>query len=150
MSGAAWKKPLEAVLVDLGFSRVGKSYRRLSPDAAVLFSIEKGFGAQWHFNVGFWLSVLGATAPDRVEASHLYLRLERLFPAYRDTILAAGATDEAGQLEALDRLCILLRDSLNPRLRELATIDELRRAVQSGQLNAGMMRKEAREYLSAG
>lgn len=149
MSATFLKKGVERVLLDLGFTRFGKTYRRETTEVATLFSVEKGFGGQWFFNVGFWLIALGGVVPTRVELAHLYLRLERLFPEHRDTIVMAGATGESEQHAAFVKLCQLLAGPMESRLRALATTEKLRTAVKTGELGQGLLRKEAREYLAA-
>jgi hypothetical protein len=147
MTTSSFRKGLERAWLAAGFHRAGKSYRRDGSTAATLLSAEKGFGSQWFISVGFWLMGLGADVPDRVERTHMYFRLERLFPEFRETILAAGALGEPEQPESFEQLLHLLAGPIDAALRALGTEEGLRAAINSDRLCQGLIRKEAREYL---
>src|SRR5262245_21529624 len=97
MSPRALKMGLGKALESLGFARRGAVYGRHSSDVWTLAAINKGCGEQWFINVGFWLDGLGGDCPGKVEASHMYFRLERLVPEVRETILLACSLGEPGQ-----------------------------------------------------
>lgn len=149
MNALAFKKGLERVLLSIGFERTGKSLHRVGSGAATMVTFEKGFGSQWFINVGFWLYALGNEPPDRVEQTHLYFRLERLVPNFRERLLEAGALDEPNQPQAYEELCELLANDIDSALRVLGTEAGLRAALQEGRLTHGLVRKEARVYLEA-
>ena len=149
MNAFAFKAAIRRVLQDLGFRDLGKLLRRDQSGVSVLVAFEKGFEKQWFLSVGFWLHALGQVIPDRVEQTHLYLRLDRLLPASREAILTAGALDDPAQAEAYDRLLELLVQDFDVLLRDLGTDAGLRNAARASQLKQGLMRKEAREYLES-
>ena len=148
MNALAFKKGLERVLLSAGFERTGKSLHRVGSGAATMVAFEKGFGNQWFVNVGFWLYALGSELPDRVAQTHLYFRLERLVPEFRETLLKAGALNEPDQPRAYEELRELLVNDIDSTLRVLGTVAGLRSALQEGRLTHGLVRKEARVYLA--
>lgn len=149
MKATAFKRGLEDAFVAMGFRRSGRSLRRDASEVTVIVGVEKGFGDQWFVNVGFWIHSLGAPPPDRVESSHFYFRLERLFPDMRETILGAGALSDEEQEQKYHELVDLLADRVAPELEALTTEAGLREAMVRGRLRDGLMRKEARDHLGA-
>lgn len=147
MSERAFNSRLERVLVSVGFERYGKALRRPNSHVWTLVSTQKGFGQQWHVNVGFWLEALGGECARQVERTHLYFRLERLFPEHHETIALAGALGDQKQPEAYGTFMLLLQGELDWGLRALATEEALSGAMRAGRLVQGLIRKEAREYL---
>ena len=131
MRPASFRKGIDAALAAVGFVRRGKTYQFESPDTVVLVGLQKEHGDQWFINVGFWLRGLGDAHTDRVEQTHLYFRLERLFPRFRETILVAGALDDDSEPRAYDELVELLRREIGSTLKDLATVDSLRDAMRA-------------------
>jgi hypothetical protein len=152
VSGGKWKSDFGAALSDLGFERISRIYVFTGRDAAILSATERGFGKQYHFSFGIWIFDLAnnIAVPDRIEHTHMYFRLERLFPDAWETIVKAGETHDPKHLEALEDLCSLLRGDLGFRICDLATIGGLRRSIQSGLLDKGLVRWEARKYFIDG
>lgn len=150
MDASALKKGVERAFISKGFARCGKSLRRKGQKVETLIAFEKGFGSQWHINVGFWLNALGDVVPELVHKTHLYFRLERLFPAFREMILIAGAIDDVGQAEAYEELIHVIEGELDCSLNKLGTEDGLSSAMRDNQLsNKGLVTQEAREYLAS-
>jgi hypothetical protein len=147
MNAASFKSNIEQVLVSAGFERHEKSLRRYESCVWTLVGIEKGFGPQWHINVGFWLEALDGKCTARVEQSHLYFRLERVFPEHRETITLAGALGDSNQPEAYAALLALLQGDIDRQLRALGTEAGLRAALTAGRLIQGLITKGAREHL---
>jgi hypothetical protein len=148
MDGRAFREGVETVLRPHGFARSGKVLARSDDDVSTLVRTAKGFGRQWHVDVGFWLEGLSGTRPDRVERCHLYYRLERLLADQHETIALAGALGEPGQEAAYGRLLEVLGDAAGRELRELGTEGGLRSAMADGRLDRGVVTREAREYLT--
>jgi hypothetical protein len=148
MKTAVFKSGIEKALTGVGFQRTGNTLQRECHNVATLIGLQKGDGNQWFMNVGFWLSGMGGTIPDRVEQTHLYFRLERLFPRYRETILTAGALSDEEQPAAYRQLIELLDSQIAPELQVLATEASLRKGLGEGRLTHGLVRKEVRDYLS--
>ena len=149
MNTQTFKKGLSQILIGLGFKTVGKSLRRDQSDVSILVSFEKGFENQWFITVGFWLHGLATLTTDRVERTHLYFRLERLLPEFREVVLSAGDLDDPNQPAAYDLLKTTLAAEGDTMMRNLGTEAGLRRALQSSKLSQGMVRKEARQFLEA-
>jgi hypothetical protein len=99
--------------------------------------------------VGFWLHALGTLETDHVERTHLYFRLERLFPEFQEVILCAGDLDDPNQPAAFDLLKATLATEGDGTIQNLGTEAGLRRALQSSRLNHGFVRQEARQFLDA-
>jgi hypothetical protein len=149
MNAATFKKGLSQALLGLGFKTAGRSLRSDQTDVSILVSFEKGFANQWFITVGFWLQALGPVATDRVERTHLYFRLERLLPEFREIVLSAGALDDPNQPAAYDSLKSMLATEGSSVMRGLGTEAGLRRALQSSRLSQGFVGKEARQFLEA-
>lgn len=148
MNASTFKKGLVEVLTSNGFVRFGKSLRRDDKNVTILISFENGFGQQWFINVGFWLIEIGDLVPEIVQKSHLYFRIERLFPENREIILTAGALDDVQQPIAFNELEHLLRDKLISSICKLASKENLKSALSDGRLaGIGLITKEARECL---
>lgn len=148
MDASRFKKGLERVLTSKGFARHGKSLRREGQKVETLISFEKGFGSQWFINVGFWLTELGDAVPELVHQTHLYFRLERLFPKFREVILTAGAISDVGQEMAYEELVRVLDSDLDSPLNELGTEEGLSSALRNNQLDKGLVTKTARDYFA--
>lgn len=144
-----FRQGVELALTSVGFERVEKSYRLRSKDVTILMGLQKEHGRQWFVNVGFWLHSLGASCPNRTELTHLYFRLERLFPEYRETIHAAGALGDIEQPAAFRELLSLLEGPIGSSLQGLASEVALRKALTEGRLAHGLIRGEARERLAS-
>lgn len=147
MISSTFKKEITRALVNLGFEQQGTSLRRDQDGVSLLLSFDKAFGNQWCINVGFWLHEFGSLMTDRVEQTHIYLRLERLVPALRETILAAGDLDDPSQPHAFEMLLDRIGAEIDPMLRILGTEAGLREAVRSYRLSQGLVRKEVRQFL---
>ena len=148
MTGQEFAKGLFGALPQHGFARCG-SLMRLPGDAVItLVGVQKGFGEQWFVNVGFWLKQLGRNEPDRIEQSHMYFRLERLFPQYREFILEAGDLAAEGQLSAYHKFLKVLVDEIASDLKQLGTAEGLVDAYHAGRLSAGLVTKAAKELLA--
>src|SRR5512138_3281798 len=127
MDARTLQKKIERALRPVGFERAGRSLRRAGAGVTTLVGLEVGFGKQRFVNVGFWINALGP-APEAIEKTHLYFRLERLVPALRELVLAAGALDDPDQPRACEELCRLLPTQVDAALRGLATEDGRRSA----------------------
>ncbi|WP_108519598.1 hypothetical protein [Bradyrhizobium algeriense] len=149
MTGQEFSKGLFGALQQHGFARRG-SLMWLPGEATItLVGVQKGFGEQWFVNEGFWLKQLGRDEPDRIEQSHMYFRLERLFPQYREFILKAGDLAAEEQLSAYQRFLRVLVDEIAGDLKQLGTTEGLVDAYHAGRLTVGLMTKAAKELLAS-
>ena len=144
---ASFKAGLREVLRSVGFSQVDQVLVRKSSEVAVLIGFQKNFGQQWFVNVGFWIFKLGSEMPTRVEDTHLYFRLERLFPSQREIILLAGDLKEEGQPAALEELKKVTLSTINKGLADLETLSGLETAMRANRLSHGLVKKEAQSCL---
>ncbi|MHC2467078.1 hypothetical protein [Bradyrhizobium embrapense] len=149
MDRTAFKEDLFEALLQQGFVR-GRDLMRASNDRMVtLVGVEKGFGGQWFINVGLWFTWAGTEEPNRVEQAHLYFRLERLFPQYREIVLAAGDLGDVGQSEACQRLAELISSEIATNVKRLGTEEGLVEAYRARRLEGGLVTKVAKEWLLA-
>ena len=84
-----------------------------------------------------------------MERTHLYFRLERLLPQFREVVLSAGDLDDPNQPAAYDLLKDTLATEGDATIQDLGTEAGLRRALKSSRLTHGLVRKEARKLLEA-
>ena len=107
-----------------------------------------------YINVGFWIRNLDPQGlsdfgrSEKVADAHLHFRLERVCPESREVIVAASALDEAEQEQWYPQLIDLIRDTAAPSIRDLTSLPVLKRAFLLRLRDQGLVRKEAREYLS--
>ena len=79
--------------------------------------------------------------------THLYFRLERLLPEFREVVVSAGDLDDPNQPAAYDLLKAMFATEGDATIQNLGTEAGLRRALQSSGFNHGLVRKEARQLL---
>jgi hypothetical protein len=144
----SFKENLFQALRQHGFAPSGQLMRFFGDDVVTLVEVQKGFGSQWFVNVGFWLRRLGTSEPKRIERTHLYFRLERLFPEHREVILGAGDMSDTAQSEAHSALVRLLDREIASKLKGLGTEQGLVEAYGAGRLNVGLVTQAARQSLS--
>ena len=161
MNSTDFKKGLDRVLRSLGFQRAGKAFARSGGNVLTLVAFQKSsYGDQYWINVGFWLEGLGGPRPNRVERTHLYYRLDDLFPEDAETIVAAGDLEEPDQprilvgdfkerrqRRAYQQLLNLFESHFDTELRDVGSEAGLRKAMKEGRLEQGLITKEAREWL---
>lgn len=146
MTSSEFKKPITRALQAIGFVYGAGKFERQAPEVLALLAFQKGHG-QWFINVGFWLHALGAQPPSRIEAAHLYFRLDRLLPDLREHILWAGGMNEPGQQAAHDKLLDWIPTRVNEVLTRLQSVSALAEAFRKGELKYGLVRGEARRFL---
>jgi hypothetical protein len=104
---------------------------------------------QYVINIGFWLKALGSSNYPSYNHCHLYYRVERLFPEYREFLLKSSSLLET-DVELVNELAKFIDDTLIPFLRECTQEQKLRDMMAKGLLEGGLVRKEARWYLTEG
>lgn len=122
MTPEDFKRGIYGALQSLGFKKRGKSVYRDQENVMVLVSIEKA--SRWYIDVGFWLKSLGGEiTTDRHEKTHIYMRLDRIFPVHRDIIRAACDLGASDQLIGYTRLLELLPTVMDGKLRSMGSDD---------------------------
>jgi hypothetical protein len=151
MTNREFKSILEGAFTSKGFKLVDKNARYDGTAAAIFVGLQKlEYDEQYFINVGFWLRALGDQAPRKVEQTHMYFRLERLFPNLRETVLDGGRLSLPDQPQAATALSAIISAECIPVLTELANSDlTLRKRFREGGFSGGLIRKEAREALAA-
>lgn len=145
-----FKRVVETALAQGGFKKHGKAWRFDGEDVSIIVGLQKiEYSRQVFVNVGFWLKKLGDDPPEKVELTHMYYRLERLCPEHREAILAAGDESAAQHQHWLDSVAPILTSECLPQVKAWTSTDAVRAAFLAGKLSGGLIRKEARQLLSA-
>lgn len=148
MNGSQFKKGIFSLLMSQGFSARGDLMVLSSDSVSIVLGVSQGFGAQWFIDVGFTLLPLSREVPLRVEQSHLYFRLERLFPEHREAILKAGRLDDPEQEDSYQCFVGLLDRQIVSHLGSYTTLKNLANAFNSGGFTGGLVTKDARQFLA--
>lgn len=142
------KKAIAQPLERAGFIKRGQSWHFAGKDAQVVFNVEKSdWSEEYHLNVGIWLRALGQADFPEYSLCHLYYRAESLLPEQEQLILTATDLNESSQ-ELLSRPAEMIEDQLVPLLKDLTDEAHLRLLFAQGRLDDGLVRREAREYLT--
>lgn len=149
MTGAEYKRGIHSAFKRAGFAKQRYALHAPGDGATVLVNAEKGVGDQWFIHAGFCLDRLDPTPVERVERTHMYFRLERLFPAHRELILTASALDDPGQPVAYPLLLDILAAEIGAGLRALGTEPAIIAAYRAGRLSQGMVLGIARAFIDA-
>lgn len=150
MTGAEYKQGIYNAFRRAGFAKRRYALHASGEGATALVNTEKGFGDQWFINAGFCLHRLDPTPVERVEKTHMYFRLERLFPEHRELILTASAIDDPKQPAAYPVLLDLLAGEVGTGLRALGNERAIIEAYHTMRLvNQGLVVRGARELIEA-
>ena len=141
-----FKARLTQAFIPLGYSKSDRGVRADRGDVLSVIDFNPGFGKQWLIDVGFWIRQLGGDVPSLANHTHMYFRLERLVPALRKLILTAGCLDDEAQPQAIERLVEVLPNDVEPRLRQLTSVETLAKELSTLE-KLGLVRVEAREFL---
>ncbi|CAO5682429.1 MAG: hypothetical protein HEEMFOPI_01670 [Holosporales bacterium] len=148
MDGIEFQKGLYDVLSKKGFIRKGNLMRIFGDDVVVLIGLERSrFSQQLFVNIGIFLNKLDAEVPKKIEHTHMYFRLEGLFPQYRDIILTAGALDELEQYGAYQNFLDLLDRDIADVLKNLASEKSIVEAYYAGLSSLGLITKSAKNFI---
>ena len=150
MTNHEFKTTIERAFTSNGFKIFAKNLRFDGLAASILVGLQKlDYGEQYFINVGLWLHAIGGDVPQKVEHTHMYFRLERLFPTLREVVLDGGQLSHPEQPKPANHLASIIAEECIPALVELsASLDRLRHQFYAGVLKGGLVRKEARALLS--
>jgi hypothetical protein len=148
MNSLQFKKGIFSLLMRQGFAARGDLIVLSSDSVSIVLGVSHGFGAQWFIDVGFTLLPLSRQVPVRVEQSHMYFRLERLFPEHREAILKAGRLDDPEQENFYHCFVGLLDRQIVSQLGSYTTLQNLANAFNSGGFTGGLVTKGARQFLA--
>ncbi|HMS18118.1 MAG TPA: DUF4304 domain-containing protein [Planctomycetota bacterium] len=151
MTNSEFKGIIRRAFTLNGFRYVSKNLRFDGSAASILIGLQKfEYGESYFINVGLYLRTLGDEVPAKVEHTHMYFRLERLFPEWSDAIIIGGQLSHHEQPDLAVHLARLIEDKCVPALVELAnSLDRIRRVWKDGGLRSGFILKEARQLLSS-
>lgn len=151
MTNHEFKSIIEGAFTSNGFKRVDKNARFDGAAAVILIGLQKlEYDEQYFINVGFWLRALSDQVPRKVEHTHMYFRLERLFPPRREAVLDGGCLSLPEQPQAATKLSAIISQECIPVLVKLANSEAaLRQRFSQGGFSGGLIRKEARAALAA-
>ncbi len=145
-----FKKGIAAPLEKAGLVKKGQSWYLNGTDALVVVNVEKldiFSGDQYAINIGIWLKALGEPMYPPYNNCHLYYRAERLFPQQRELIINACSLEKS-DISMLADLTDYIESKLIPFIRECTDHSKLRAFMSKGILDAGLVRIEARRFLS--
>lgn len=148
MKNIEFKKGIYDVLGHVGFYRYGNIMQTSGDGVKILLEVKKGFGEQWFINLGFCLDRFGLKKTTRVEQADMYFRLERVFPKYRETILAAGDLEDPAQAEAYRTFLQLLGKEIVEDLKTLGSEHGLIDAYRLGRLSEGLVTAATRDLIA--
>lgn len=150
MTNREFKSIIEGAFIANGFKIVDKNLRFDGSAAVILVGLQKlEYDEQYFINIGFWLFPLGEQVPRKVEHTHMYFRLERLFPHLREAVLDGGHLSLPEQPQAATELSLVILTDCIPVLIELANSDvALRQRFSQGGFSGGLIRKETREFFA--
>jgi hypothetical protein len=142
------KKAVAAPLDNVGFVRKGQSWYLNGEDAIVVLNLQKSDWSEMYFmNIGIWLKALGEAVFPKENVCHLSYRAESLFPDQRQLVLEGLSLDSSNS-ETLSEIADFIKEHLIPFLKDCTYESNLRKFLQQGILERGLVRIEAREYLN--
>lgn len=130
-----------------GFRGSGRTRRYFGEEIDILINVQQAY-SNCFINVGFVLKSINNDIPDRVEKTHLYYRLESIFPDLREIIIASGEMNEADSEEYTVKLIDLIKSGLAEKLCHLSILENMKSTFNSGKLENGLVRGSARLFLS--
>ena len=139
---------MKALFKAEGFRRHGSIQAWAAQEVVVLVGFTSAYD-QLFIDVGFWLKALSIEAAPRVSNSHIYGRLESIFPELRPEIIDAGdCTNPEFKTVFVDTFRELLHKTIAPKLKSLASEGALVEMYLSGRLTRFAMFPGVRNYLS--
>ncbi len=131
-----------------GFVKKRSSLYLDGKDTIIVINLQRlDWSDQYYVNVGFYLKKLGEDIYPQYNHCHLYYRLERLFPSYRE-LIANSCTLSVSDTNKLAELAEFFDAQLIPFFEECAHESKLRELMRQGKLDHGFVRAEIRDYLS--
>lgn len=131
-----------------GFTRKGQSWYFRGKDTIVVANLQKSdWGPQYYINIGFWLKDFGEESFPPYNQCHLYYRVERIFRDHRDLINHSCSLIESDNI-LIGSLSEFIEKELIPFLRNCTELEYLKKLMKEGRLEGGLVREEARMYLS--
>ena len=144
----SFKQSVAEPLRQAGFKNKGQSWYLDGQDVIAVINLQKyDFGEMYFINVAFWLKSLAPMEFPAHYACHIDMRVESLFPQYREAIFSACTLNEADE-DNLKWLRYFIRDELIPFYRECLREEQLKVFYKEGRFSKGMIRKEAKAYFA--
>ena len=126
----------------------GQSWYFAGKDAVTVVYLQKSdWSDEYYVNIGIWLLAFGEVAFPQDNHYHFGSRAEALFPQKRE-IIFLGASLEEGDQETLAALVGFNETQLIPFLKQCTDESRLREFLAAGRLENGLLRWEARDYLT--
>jgi hypothetical protein len=143
-----FKKAFGAPMQKAGSVKKGQSWYFEGKDAVVVINLQKSDWSElYYINLGIWLKAFGEATFPQFNHCHLYYRVEHFFPEQRALTLV-GCDLERSDPEILDDLSMFIGRQLIPFAQECTDENKLRELMSRGVLEGGLVRIEARMYLS--
>lgn len=143
-----FKTAISTRFKDAAFIKKGQSWYLNGRDAIIVVNLQKSnWDDSYYLNIGIWLKVLGDAIYPQYNHCHLYFRAEALFPEQQD-LIRMSCDLEMATLEILVELTKFIENMLIPFLRECTDGNGLKKFTKQGLLEKGLVRIEARRYLT--
>jgi hypothetical protein len=143
------RSALKTTFVKEGFVRTGTITSWTNTEVTLLVGFTTAYNRLF-VDVGFWLNSYPGQVALKVEKSHIYGRLEWLFPELRPEILDAGeCTEERQWNNAFEIFAGHLHSSIVPSLKDLANEAAVTESFVNGALLRFGMPPEIRNYLKS-
>ncbi len=140
---------MKALFKDEGFKPHGGIQIWEAPEVVALIGYTSAYD-HLYFDVGFCLSALSKDISHRVEKSHIYGRLERLFPQLRPEIIDAGDCSNSEYFKTfIDTFRDHLHKTIAPGLKILASESGLTEKYLKGELGHFLILPAARNQLTS-
>jgi hypothetical protein len=141
------KEAIANPLEKADFSFRGQTWYINGQDVLIVINLQKSSWDDMNYmNIGFWLKGLGEPSYPSYNHCHLYFRLERLFPEQSELILTSCSLEKSN-IRLLVDLSGFIEKSLVPFLKECTKEEKLKELMAKGELNNGIVLKEAKQYL---
>lgn len=130
-----------------GFRGIGRTRKYTGIDADSIINVQSA-DIFCFINVGFIIHAIDNIDTSKVEKSHLYFRLERIFPEYGDIITSASEYSEVDFDNKIISFINLIESVLARKLCDLTEFGTLKQAYSSGLFINGVVTPAARKYLT--
>jgi Domain of unknown function (DUF4304) len=143
-----FKRAIAVPLERAGFVKKGQSWYLNGKDTIIVVNLQKCDWDELYFiNIGIWLKAFGEESFPQDNKCHLSYRAESLFPNQRELILL-GSNLVKSDIQMLAALSEFISNQLVPFLQECTDESKLRDLMSRGVMDRGLVRMEARMYLS--
>jgi hypothetical protein len=143
-----FKKAVGSPLEQAGFLKKGQSWYLNGTDSIIVLNLQKSNWSELYYvNFGIWLKAFGDAQLPQFNHCHLYYRVESLFPEERE-FLITSCDLQMSSPEMLSHLSRFVEQQLIPFAWECTEESKLREFMSRGLLKGGLVRHEAKMFLT--